>query len=108
MQVQLDDIAGSECLLRQIREEELIDDASTRHPDGALLFACRMGCHHHAAVYSFGSYWDLGAIVKAAHHLTFGTLLELIGGQVQPRLDEGMIKDAVLLAASQEGESSQI
>src|SRR5215471_14417820 len=49
MQVQLDDITSSEGMLRQIREEEFVDDASTRNPNGTLLFACRMGCHHHAA-----------------------------------------------------------
>lgn len=49
MQVQLDDIGGGEGVLRQIREEEFVDDARTRDANRALLFTSRMGCHNHTA-----------------------------------------------------------
>jgi hypothetical protein len=40
--------------------------------------------------------------------LTFRTLLELIGWQVQTRLDERVIKHAVLFAPCHKGEASQV
>lgn len=42
MQVQFDDIAGAECLLRQIREEEFIDDSRTCDTNLALLLGSLM------------------------------------------------------------------
>ena len=39
VQVQLDDIGGGERLLRQIGEEEFVDDARTRDANRALLLA---------------------------------------------------------------------
>ena len=74
MQVQLDHIAGSICLLRQGGEEELVHDA---HRD---LLPCGMRGHNHTAGHALGSHRDLGAIVKAAHRLAFRALLQLIGG----------------------------
>ena len=67
-----------------------------------------MGRHNHAAGCLIGSYRDLGAIVEAAHHLTFGTLLELIGGQVQPRLNQRMIKHAIFFAPGHKREASEV
>src|SRR5437764_3765849 len=55
--------------------------------------------HDHAAWHALGPYRDLGAIVEAAHHRTFGTLLKLIGSQVQPRLNERMIEQVIVFAA---------
>jgi len=37
MEIQLDDIAGGEGMLRQLRQEEFVDDACTRDPNGTLL-----------------------------------------------------------------------
>jgi len=67
-----------------------------------------MGRHNHAAGCLIGSYRDLGAIVEAAHHLTFGTLLELIGGQVQPRLKQRMIEQVIVFAARHKRERGHI
>ena len=39
MQVHLDDISSSERLLRQVREEEFVDDARTGNANRALLVA---------------------------------------------------------------------
>ena len=55
--------------------------------------------HHHPAECSLGSHRDLGAVVEAALHLTFGTLLELIGRQVQPRLNQRVIEQVIVFAA---------
>ena len=71
MQVQLDDIAGSECLLRQIGEEEFVDDACARDANGALLLARGMGRHDHAAQHAFGPHRHARAVVEAAHAFGF-------------------------------------
>ncbi len=49
VQVQFNDIAGRECLLRECSEKEFVDDALARDPNGTLLFVSRMGSDHHAA-----------------------------------------------------------
>src|SRR6266699_349259 len=108
MQIQLDDIGGDERLLRQLGEEEFVDDARTRDANPALLFAGWMGRHHHAAMHARGSHRHIRAVVEAAHKLAFRTTLELIWGQVQTRLDEWMIQHGVLFAAHHEREASQI
>ena len=56
--------------------------------------------HDHAAGYSLRSHWKLWTIVEAARCLAFGTLLDLIGGQVQPRLDLRMIEQVVVFATA--------
>ena len=108
MQIQFDDIGGGECLLWQVGEEEFVDDACTRDAHRTLLLAGWMGGHHHAARHALRPHWHFWAVVEAAHDLTFRTLLELIGGQVQTRLDERMIEHGVLFAAGHKGEASQI
>ena len=67
-----------------------------------------MSGHDHAAQHTLGPHGYLWAIVEAANHLAFWTLLKLIGGQMQTRLDERMIEHAVLFATGHERESSQI
>ncbi len=67
-----------------------------------------MGGHHHAAQHALGSHRHLWAVVETAHHLAFWTLLDLIGGQVQARLDERMIEDGVLFASCHKSETSQV
>ena len=92
MQIHLDHIAGGEGVLRQVGEEEFVDDACARDPNGALLFPGWMGGHDHAAQHALGSHRHLWAVVEAAHHLAFWALLELIRGQVQTRLNQRMIE----------------
>ena len=96
MQVQFDDVRSGERLLRQIREEQFVDHARTRDTNRTLLLASWMGCHDHATGHALGSHRDLWAVVEAAHDLAFRALLELIGGQVQARLDERVIEQRVL------------
>jgi hypothetical protein len=67
-----------------------------------------MGRHDHAAGCPFGSHRDLGAIVETAYHWAFGTLLELIGGQVQARLDQRMIEQMIVFATRHKREASHI
>src|SRR5215470_17784213 len=108
MQVQFDDIGSGACLLRQVGKEEFVNDARTRDADGALLLAGGMGCHHHAARYPLRPHWHARAVVEAAHHLTFWTLLQLIGGQMQTGLDERVIEYRVVFATCQKAEARQI
>ena len=108
MQVQFDHIGSGERLLRQVGKKEFVNDVRTRDANRTLLVACWMGRHHHAAWYALGSHRYLRTIVEATHHLTFRTLLELVGGQVQTRLDERVIERCVLFASCHEGEASEI
>jgi hypothetical protein len=108
MEIQFDDIGGGKRLLRQIGEEEFVDEARTRNANRTLLLANGMGRYHHAARHTERSHRYLRTIVEAAHDLTFRTLLELIRGQVQTRLDERMIEHRVLFAARYKGETSQV
>jgi hypothetical protein len=49
VEVQFNDIAGRECLLRECGEKEFVDDALTCDSNGTLLFVSRMGRDYHAA-----------------------------------------------------------
>jgi hypothetical protein len=108
MQIQLDDIAGGKRLLWQGGEEEFVDDARTRDANRALLFASFMGGHHHATGHSLRSDRHVWTVVEAADDLTFRTLLELIWGQMQTRLDKRMIEHRVVFATGHKGEASQV
>jgi hypothetical protein len=108
MQVQLHHIAGREALLWEVGEEQFVDHAFACHPNGTLLFPCGMSGHDHAAGRAIGSHRDLGTVGEAAYHLAFGTLLHLIGGQVQACLDQRMIEQAIVLPTRHKRESSEI
>jgi hypothetical protein len=70
MQVQFDDITGSERLWREIGEEELVHDACARDANRTLLFGSLMGGHHYSADHALRSDWHLWAVVETANHLT--------------------------------------
>jgi hypothetical protein len=108
MQVHFDDIAGSECLLWQGGEEQLVDDACTSDAHWTLVLACGMGSDNHAAGCPERSNRDLRAIVETTHHLAFGALLDLIRWHVQTRRNARMIEQAVVLATGHKPEASQI
>ena len=67
-----------------------------------------MGGHHHATLHALRPHWHRLAVVETAHDLTFRTVLELIGRQVQTRLDERVVEHRVLFAAGHVGETSQV
>src|SRR5438132_12211385 len=64
MQIQLNDVRGGECTLRQPGEEEFVNDPCTRDTHRALLFTSGMRCHYHAALHSLGSRGPLSAVVE--------------------------------------------
>jgi nitrogen fixation protein len=108
VQIQFDHIAGGKCLLREVGKEQFVDDACPRDSNGTFLLGGRMGSHDHAAQHARWPHWDLGTIVETSYHLTFRTLLELIMWQMQPSLNQRMIKHVVLTTASHKGKSGQI
>src|SRR5437660_8015502 len=108
MQIQLDNVGGGEDLLRQLREEEFIDDALPREANRALLRAGRMGGHHHATEHARRSHRHLWTVVEAAHQRAFWALLDLIWGQVQTRLNERMIEHRVVFTAGHKGETTHV
>src|SRR6202011_2026541 len=67
-----------------------------------------MGGHHHAAGHSLRPHWHCRAVVEAAYHLTFWTLLELIWWEVQARLDKRMIEHRVVFATHHKSKTSQV
>ncbi len=93
---------------RQVGEEEFVDDPCAFDANWTLLFASGMRGHDHATQHAIGPHRHRLAVVEAAHDLTFRTLLDLIGGQVQTRLNERMIEDRVLFAACHESEAGEI
>jgi len=108
MQIQFNNISGGESLLWQVGKEELVDDACTCDANGALLFACGMGCHNHATPHAFGPHRHLRTIVETAHHLAFWTLLDLIWWEMQTRLNQRMIEGTVLFASGHESKPGQV
>ena len=79
MQVQFDNISSREGLLWQVAEKEFVDHARPCDANGTLLLASRMSGNDYTAGDALGSHRHLGAIVEVASHLTFWTLLHLIG-----------------------------
>src|SRR6266566_7807310 len=69
MQIQLNHIAGREGVLREVGEEEFVDDPCACHPNRTLLVPGGMCGHDHAAGYSLRSHWKLWTIVEAARCL---------------------------------------
>jgi hypothetical protein len=108
MQIQLDDIDSGERLLRQASEEEFVDAALPGEADPALLFACRMGRHHHPAGLPLRVDGHRRAVVEGTHKLASRTALVPIGRQVQAGLDLGLIQHSVLFAAHHKREASQV
>src|SRR5579875_2340352 len=108
MQIQFDHIASGEALLRQRGEEQFIDDACACDSNRTLLETLWMSRHHHAAAHSLWPYRHIWTVVETAGDLAFRALLEVIGGKMQTRLDEWMIKDRVLSASCHIGEASQV
>jgi hypothetical protein len=108
MQVQFDDITSGERLLRQGGKKEFVDDSCACDAYRALLFPGGMRGHNHTREPAIGSHWDLWAVVERANHLAFGTLLSLIGRQVQTRLNERMIEHPVFFATGHKGKACQV
>ncbi len=69
MQIQLDHIGGGEGPLRQVRQEELVDDAGPLNANPALLSASRMGRYHDSAAHALWSHRHIGAVIEGAHDL---------------------------------------
>ena len=80
MEVEGHHIGRGEGALRQLREEQFVDDAVAFDADLALLLTSRMGCYHHPTARARRPNGHLGAVVKRAHQLTFGAAELLIWG----------------------------
>lgn len=78
MQIQLNDVRSGERSLRQVGEEEFVDDACPRDANRTLLGASRVSCHDHPAQHTPGPQRHLWTVVEATYQLAFRTLLELI------------------------------
>lgn len=108
MEVQFNDIACGERLLWQVCEKKFGDDLCTRDADWALLFSSRMRGHDHARELAIGSYRNVWTVVEEALHLTLRALLQLIGWQVQARLNQWMMEQVIVFAAGYKRERGHI
>ncbi len=77
-------------------------------PTEFFFLSAGLASHDHAAGSPLGAERHGRAVVEAANNLAFWTLLELIGRQVQTRLNERMIEGRVVFAASRKSEPGQI
>jgi hypothetical protein len=108
MEIQSDNIGGSEPRLRKIGEKEFVDHAFAGLADAALLLRCRVGGYYHAAMAALWSYRDIGAVVERSHERAFWTTEVGIGRQVEPRLDGRVIQYCVVFTSHHEAEAFQI
>ena len=108
MQVQLNHIAGREGVLWQVRKEQFVDHTFSCDANWTLLLPSGMRGHNDAIERAIGPDWDLWAIVEAALHLTFGTLLNLIRWQMQPCLNQRVIEQAIVLATGHKRKTDEI
>ena len=77
-------------------------------PTGLFFAPFRMRGHDYAAGDTLRSHRDFRTIVEATHHLTFRTLLELIGRQMQTGLDQRVIEQAIVFAAGHKRKTGEI
>ena len=81
MQVQLDDIASADPLLREVGKEEFVGDVCPCDPNRALLFEGLDALQRSRGRARLGPHWHWRTVVEAAHQQAFRALLELIGGR---------------------------
>jgi hypothetical protein len=108
MEIQSDNIGGSEPLLRERGEKEFVNHAFSGLADAALLRASRVGGYYHATMAALWSYRDVGAVVERSHERAFRATEVGIGRQVEPRLHGRVIQYRVVFASHHEEEAFQI
>src|SRR5207247_4369009 len=108
MEIQGHDITRRERVLRQLCQEEFIDDASTGNADPALRCPGWMGRDHHSTPESRRPDGDIRAVVKGAYQLAFRSAELLVRGEVQAGLDLGSVKELVVLAPHHIREASEV
>jgi len=108
MQIQFDNVGSGEGLLWQGRPEQLVDHPCACDAHRTLLVAGWMGRHHHSAQHTLGSHRHRLAVIETAHHLAFRALLDLIGRKMETRLDERVIKNAVVFATGHKRQARHI
>ena len=108
MQIQFDNVGSGERLLREAGQEEFKDETSTRDPNGALLWACWMGRHHHSAGDALRSYRNSRKVVERARDATLRVGQVVIGRQRKPGLDLGLLEEMIRFAAHHTRQTSEI
>src|SRR6266536_369730 len=108
MQIQRHDISSGEGLLRQLRQEQFVDEFAAFDTNAVLCWPRRMGRHHQAAALPTRAHRHVRAVIERADQATFRARELLIGRQVQARLDDRQVKDPIVFASHHEGETEQI
>jgi hypothetical protein len=108
MEIQSDNIGGSEPILREIGEKEFVDHAFSGLADAALLLRSRVGGYYYAALAARLPYRDIGAVVERPHERAFRATEVGIGRQVEPRLHGRVIQYRVVFASHYEEDAFQI
>src|SRR6266516_5938814 len=87
MQVECHHVGGGERLLREIGQEQFVDNSGAFDAHPALRFPGWMGCHDDITPLSLWSYSYVRTIVERAHQGTFRAAKLLIGGKMQTHMD---------------------
>jgi hypothetical protein len=107
MQIERADIGSSERFLRQVREEQLVDDALSGEADATLLLGSRMGRHDDVEAEPCWSHRHVRAVVERAHQPTFWVGELLIRGKLEASLHLGSLKYPIVFAPHDEREADQ-
>jgi hypothetical protein len=108
MQGEGHDISSSESVLWQLRQEQLVDDAFALDSDPAFRRACRMGRHHDPALLSRRPHRQVRAVVEGARETTFRMRKLPFCGEMQSRLDSGMVQQQIVFPPHHVSQASQI
>ncbi len=108
MQIQRHHIDSRKGPLRQISQEEFIDDAGAGHTDPTLRLFGRMGRDHDPAGFLRRAESQVRAVVEGAADPAFGMREVLVFWQVQTSLHVRSLQDLIVFATHNIGQSCQV
>jgi hypothetical protein len=105
MQIQRDDVARHERVLRQIGQEQFIDDACAGHTDPTLDCPSGMSCYKNPTQHALRTQSQTRTVIEATRHPAFRVSHVLIGRKFQTGLDLRSLQNLIVFAAHNIGQS---
>jgi len=105
MQIQGHHIRRRKGSLRQLGQEQFVDDPITFDAHPGLFRPCRMGCYHQATALAAWTHYHLWAVIEGALESALRAAELLIWGKREPKLDLGSRKQLVIFATHDEGQA---
>ena len=105
MQIQRDDVTGSEPALGELRHEQFVDHTRTGDPDPTFGSPGRMGRHDEPTPHALRPQRQVRTVVERARHPAFWVGQALIGRQFQASLDLGSLQDLRVFATHHKRQS---